>query len=75
MQQNKHNPTDAEIDDVHFDFSAPIAIPTEQLAGDDAGWQLVKRGSDAHIQFLEHALTDLQATLARLKAERAKRQG
>lgn len=65
--------TDAEIRDVHFDLNQLVELPTDATSGDNPDWQVVERGSDEHIAFLEQVLRDLQATLAELKAERATR--
>lgn len=64
-------PSLAEIRDTHFDFLSPVELPASPGPGDD--WELLERGSDAHIAFLEQALSDLTETLADLKAQRAQR--
>lgn len=72
---SKHHPAPslAEIRDTHFDFLHPVELPASPEPGNDAGWELLERGSDAHIAFLEQALSDLTETLAELKAQRAQR--
>lgn len=65
--------TDAGIRDVHFDFNQFVELPADATSSDNPDWQVVERGSDEHIAFLEQVLRDLQATLVELKAERAAR--
>lgn len=73
MKRHNATPTEADARSMHFDFNQIVEIPADAEAADGVGWQCVERGSDIHIAFLEQALQDLQATLDRLKAERAKR--
>jgi hypothetical protein len=73
MKKHDPAPTEADAHDTHFDFNQIVEIPADAEAGDSIDWQVVERGSDVHIAFLEQALQDLQATLDSLKAERARR--
>jgi len=73
MSKHHPAPSDAEIRDIHFDFLHPVELPASPEPGDEADWELLERGSDTHIAFLEQALIDLTATLNDLKAQRAKR--
>jgi hypothetical protein len=73
MKKHDTAPTEADARDTHFDFNQIVEIPADGDAGDGNDWQVVERGSDLHIAFLEQALQDLQATLDSLKAARAKR--
>ncbi len=73
MKKHHAAPTEADASDTHFDFNQIVEIPVDADAGGGTDWQIVERGSDVHIAFLEQALQDLQATLVSLKAERAKR--
>lgn len=71
MRRPPLSPSDAEIRNTHFDFLHPVEVPASPSP--DAEWELLERGSDAHIAFLEQALRDLSATLSDLKAQRAQR--
>jgi hypothetical protein len=70
---SKHHlvPPAVEIRDIHFDFLHLVELPASPSP--DAEWELLERGSDAHIAFLEQALRDLSATLSDLKAQPAQR--
>lgn len=72
---SKHHPTPSleGIRSTHFDFLHPVVLPAAAEPGMEANWELLERGSDAHIAFLEQALCNLSATLAELKAQRARR--
>lgn len=72
---NKHlpHPTQAEIDGTHFDLTQFVEVPANSEDAQGIEWQVLERGSDAHIAFLEQMLADLQATITELKAIRAKR--
>lgn len=71
MSKHFAAPNDARA--THFDWLHPIELPTEPEALEAMDLQVMERGSDLHIAFLEQALKDLQATLDQLKAERAAR--
>lgn len=73
MSKQHPVPSIEEIEDIHFDFLHPVELPAPQEPGGAPEWELLERGSDAHIAFLEQALRDLSETLAELKAERARR--
>ena len=73
MKKQHPAPSLKEIENIHFDFLHPIEVPAAPQPGNPPEWELLERGSDAHIAFLEQALHDLSATLAELKAERARR--
>lgn len=72
---SKHPPllTQSEVSSARFDFYNVVDISPGTEPGDSSGWQVLARGSDAHIVFLEHALRDLQATLVELKAQRSEK--
>lgn len=72
---SKHHPTPSVggVADTHFGFLHPIELSAAPGSGSEGDWELLERGSDLHIAFLEKALCDLSATLAELKAERAQR--
>jgi len=72
---SKHHPAPSpeEIRNTHFDFLHPVELPAGPEPDSEVDWELLERGSDAHIAFLEQALGDLSATLAELKAQRAQR--
>ncbi len=71
----KHHPAPPpeEIRNTHFDFLHPIELSALPEPGSEDDWELLERGSDLHIAFLEKALSDLSETLAELKAQRAQR--
>lgn len=71
---NKHlpHPTRAEIEATHFDLAQFVEVPADARDAQGSEWQVLERGSDAHIAFLEQMLRDLEATIAELKAGRAK---
>jgi len=73
MSKQHPAPSLEDIRNTHFDFLHPVELPTPPESGSGADWELLERGSDAHIAFLEQALRDLSATLAELKAERVRR--
>lgn len=73
MKKQHPAPSLKEIENTHFDFLHPIEVPAAPGPGSTPEWELLERGSDAHIAFLEQALRDLSVTLAELKAERARR--
>jgi len=73
MSKQHPVPSLEDIRNTHFDFLHPVDLPTAPESGSEANWELLERGSDAHIAFLEQALRDLSATLVELNAERARR--
>ena len=73
MSKQHPVPSLEDIRNTHFDFLHPVDLPTAPESGSEPNWELLERGSDAHIAFLEQALRDLSATLAELKAERVRR--
>jgi hypothetical protein len=73
MSKNNPAPSPEEIRSTHFDFLHPIELPATPAEDSGDDWELLERGSETHIAFLEQALSDLGATLAELKAERARR--
>lgn len=73
MTKQHPAPSLEEIRNTHFDFLHPMELPKAPDPGSEAEWELLERGSDAHIAFLEQALKDLGETLAELKAQRAQR--
>jgi len=73
MSKHRPAPSIAEIKDTHFDFLHPVELTASPGAADETDWELLERGSEAHIALLEQALSDLSATLAELKAQRAHR--
>lgn len=77
MNQQAPVPTQAEIEETHFDFSQPVPIHDDGGAAPEEGaaFAILERGSDTHIAFLEQALKDLTETLAELKAARSSRAG
>jgi len=77
MNKQAPVPTQAEIEETHFDFSQPVSIPgdSDNAPGEGVEFQVLERGSDTHIAFLEQALEDLTETLAELKAARHNQPG
>ncbi len=73
MSKHHPRPSHEEIRNIHFDFLHPIELPAPGEPGAETHWELLGRGSDVHIAFLEQALSDLSTTLAKLKAQRARR--
>lgn len=73
MRKHHPAPSPEEIRNTHFDFLHPIELCAPPEPGSEDDWELLERGSDLHIAFLEKALSDLSATLAELKAQRAQR--
>ncbi len=61
MRRHPLRPTPAEIEDIHFDLSHFIEVPANSVGAQGIEWQVLERGSDAHIAFLEQTLADLQA--------------
>lgn len=55
---SKHHPTPSleEIRNTHFGFLHQIELPAAREPGTEADWELLERGSDAHIAFLEFAI-------------------
>ena len=73
MSKQHPAPSLEDIRNTHFDFLHPVELPAAPELGSGTDWELLERGSDVHIAFLEQALRDLRATLAELKAKRARR--
>lgn len=73
MSKRHPAPSLEDIRNIHFGFLHPVELPASPEPGGEADWELLERGSDVHIAFLEQALSDLGATLAELKLQRARR--
>lgn len=73
MQAKHFHPTVDEMADVVFDTTRVVELPLGPETGELPGWEVMERGSDEHIAFLEQIIAQLQATLVELKAARAAR--